>query len=222
MTDVIDAPHDAPTPRAELPIQRRSLRSRVSRGHVLAVLAAMVAGGLNIAVLSADDDRVEVLTAATDLRPGTTVDTATTQTVRLGADPAALDQLITASALGDGLIVTAAVPEGALLTAQSVAPRSAGTAPRAMSIPLDVTHAVGGDLRAGDLIDVIAVGDESRYLLQGARVLADPGTEVGGLGGGGAFHVTIAVDADSALQLAEALSGTVHVVRTTGALGGAP
>ena len=100
-----------------------------------------------------------------------------------------------------------------------------GDAPagRSMSIPIDRANAVGGALRVGDKVDVLAVfGDQARFILTDTTVLAlsDTGESSGGLlrAGTDTYFVTVGVDEISALSVAEALkSGELQIVQATGA-----
>jgi hypothetical protein len=91
---------------------------------------------------------------------------------------------------------------------------------RSMSVPIDAEHAVGGDLAAGDRIDLIVVDDDGpRYVLASAEVLTV--SSIGELGAlaSGDFFLVVAVDAKQALGVAAAIrDGRIEVVRSTGAV----
>ena len=87
-----------------------------------------------------------------------------------------------------------------------------------MSIPIDAEHAVGGDLGAGDRIDLILVGDDGpEYVMSGAEVLSvSADGELGALSVGD-FYLVVAVDREQALGVAAAIrDGRIEVVRSTG------
>ncbi|HZJ47697.1 MAG TPA: RcpC/CpaB family pilus assembly protein, partial [Acidimicrobiia bacterium] len=116
-----------------------------------------------------------------------------------------------------GMVVTRSIPSGTLLFERDLFMPSATV--RAMSIPVDPEHAVGGTLRAGDRVDVLQSADgAARYVLVGAEVLTVSDGSSGALGGSGRYAITVALDAESALEIAAALSeGTLDLVRSTGA-----
>ena len=89
---------------------------------------------------------------------------------------------------------------------------------RAMSLPVEVEHAAGGDLLPGDLVDVIRVDDEeASYVATGLRVLHIPGQTDGALGLSGSFYLLLQVDDRTALRLALAMAhAEVEVLRSTG------
>jgi Flp pilus assembly protein CpaB len=208
---------DAPTATP----QRRAARSRVSAGHLVMVVAGLLAVLLNYSALRARDDTVRVAIAAWELRAGQTLSAADLAFTDLRAEPALLATLLEPAGLPavQGWVVTSAVGPGELLRAGDLQPPSAPAAQRAMSIPVDPQHAVAGDLQAGDRVDVIEVeGRTASYLLVDAEVLAVPAAQTGGIAGGlQAFSVTIAVDDATALRLAVAIrGGQLELVRSTG------
>lgn len=212
---------DREATRAPVRSLRRPWWSRVSAGTVFMVVAGVLAFLTNLALVRSDDATVLVAVASVDLAPGTSFDPAAhTSLVPLAADSEMADALVTAGAVADlaGAIVARPVSAGEPLTRTALVAASAPLAARAMSIPVPPDLAAGGGLRPGDRVDVIAAEDgAARYVLTGAEVLAVPGSgeEVPATS---RFHVVVAVDADEALAVAAALdSGTIHVVRSTGA-----
>jgi len=91
-----------------------------------------------------------------------------------------------------------------------------------VSFPVDSALAVGGQLSAGDRIDVLASandGSGSGYVLVGVDVVSVHATGTGPLrGSDGRLSLTVAVDAAGAQRLAAALHvADLLVVRSTGA-----
>lgn len=187
------------------------------------LVAALTAGVANYAVLRGADESARVAVAARVLEPGVPVDaTAFTVTEATVGDDV-LAALVRADQLPElvGSIPSVQVPAGALLRVTDLRPASEPGEERAMSLPVDTAHAVGGDLRAGDRVDVIAVRDgHPAYVLVDAPVLAvaDGARRGQTFGAGSGFSITVAVDERTALDLAAALDGdAVEVVRATGA-----
>jgi Flp pilus assembly protein CpaB len=184
------------------------------------LVAALVAVTANYAALRAQDDSVRIVVAATELRAGHLVGASDIAYASVRADDATLAALVHPEDLAgpDGWITTSAIQPGEPLRKTDLRAPSAPAAQRAMSIPVDPEHAVAGDLRVGDRVDVIEVeGRSARYLLTDAEVLAVPDAAGGIAGGLRAFSVTVAVDDGTALQLAVAIrSGQLEIVRSTG------
>lgn len=113
----------------------------------------------------------------------------------------------------EGAMAAGPIAPGALLREGDFIAAGVGNA-RTMAIPIDRSHAVGGLLSAGDLIDVISVEQgTARFVLVGAQILT-----VGRLesGPGRTLIVTVEVDAQSSLRLARALAGgTMEIVKST-------
>lgn len=207
------------------PPPRRWTR-RLSVGHVVMLTAALAAVLLNYSVLRARDDTVRVAVASDALRAGTAVTPGSFEFVDVRVDDKLAATLLTPDRLGDieGWVATGGVDAGELVRATDLQAPSAPAAQRAMSLPIDPTHAVAGALEAGDRVDVIEVREESaRYLVTDTEVLAVGDVARGGLEGLSGFSVTLAVDDEAALRLAEALhDGALDVVRSTGAEAATP
>lgn len=186
------------------------------------LVAALLAGLLNYSVLRSRDTRVRVAVVAEGLESGSTLASDAIRFVNLDADDPVLATLLQPSQVPqvEGWVATTALAPGELLRTSDLRQPSAPAQRRAMSIPVEPTHAVGGAIRAGDRVDVIAVsGGAASYVVTDAPVLATSGqSDRGALGGLAEFSVTLAVDDRSALRLAAALHGdALEVVRSTGA-----
>lgn len=199
----------------------RVRRSRWSGAHVGIVATGLVAGALNLAALHERDASVPVLVAARALEPGARLGPGDLSVAQIGAETPLLDALLPA---GDerahGWLVPHGLAAGEPVRLSDLRPPTWAGGRRAMSVPVEAEHAVGGALRSGDRVDVVGVADgTASWVVLGAEVLdvpdEDPG---GGLGGVTAYAVTITVTEAQALRLALALrEGQVEVVRSTGA-----
>lgn len=185
------------------------------------VVAGLLAVVANLAVLSARNDVFVVAAAAGDIRQGQVMTAEDFTAVDVNVDEETLrDLVLTADLVAlEGKIAARTIPDGALVHPDDFRSASAPLELRAMSIPVGREEAVGGDIAAGDLVDVIAVGDGvAEYITTAAEVLAVPEAATSGIAGGSSFFVTVAVDAETALRLALALDeAQVVVVRSTGA-----
>ncbi|MDX1619394.1 MAG: Flp pilus assembly protein CpaB [Nitriliruptorales bacterium] len=216
-TDISSAP--PATPPAPRP--RRRWATRISSGHVITLVAALLAAIANFAVLRGDGAEIGVLVASRDIAVGTAITDAHVRVSPVASGSEVVGRLLTGDDLArlEGRVAAVAIPAGSPLRSSDVAdPAAAESGQRRMSIPLDRERAVGGDIQPEDRVDVIQVVDgQATYLVSGARVLAvsdESATAIGSMGG---FHVTIAVDADTALCLASAIdSGSLTVVLSTG------
>jgi hypothetical protein len=221
----LGAVHAPPRPREK---QRGSVRpgrrltNRLSAGHWLVLIAGLLAGLLNFALLRGDDGHVTVAVAAETIAPGQAISSADLTTARVEADDGLLARLVPGTEIDSivGSIAATRVASG------DPVPRSALHAPgatdllRTMSLPIDPSHAVGGELRPGDRVDIIAVDEgRGRYIAEDIEVVGVADREGGGALGAhlGSYHLVLAVDAATALELATAVRGEgVEVVRATG------
>lgn len=206
----------APIAATRLTGRRRALGS-----WGIVVAAGLVASALNLQVLRAGETRTPVVVVARALVSGDVVppgalavrDVSVESSLAASlAAPAALDHLVGGVAVVD-------LPAGAAVRPSDIRPAGTADDVRAMSIPVDTAHAVGGALRPGDRVDVIAVGEgEAAYVLRDAEVLAvADGSGQAGLAGPRGYSLTVAVDERSALAVAAAIRDGVDVVRAAGA-----
>jgi Flp pilus assembly protein CpaB len=222
VSTLTEQPADAgrSAPQAGQAPRSPGLRGRLSTGHLLMLLAGAVAALANYAVLTDADDTIAVLVAADTVEAGERLDATSLATAQADPSGGLAKHLFDAGQREAvaGSVATGRIEAGEPLRSSDVAASAAPHRQRAMSVPVDATHAVGGQLRPGDRVDVIETDERgARYLATDARVLAvASGEGLEGLQSG--FSLTIAVNADAALRLAEAAhQRQLDVVRSTGA-----
>jgi Flp pilus assembly protein CpaB len=184
------------------------------------LLAAALAFATNLMVLRSHDQTRAVVTASSDLVEGRPVGRTDFRSVEVDVDDdlfARMVPWIDVDALV-GLVPARAIAQGDLIRPDDLRSAAAADGLRAMSIPIEPEHAVGGDLVAGDRVDLILVGEEGAgYVLVDAEVLSVSSDDRGALSVG-AFFVVVAVEADLALDVAAAIQdGRIEVIRSTGA-----
>lgn len=205
------------------PAKRRPFWSRMSVGQIVMIVAGLAAFVLNVNVIRAQEAVTMVAVAGEDLAPGVEFSPSMVEMVALDAENPVIDRLLTEDALAsyEGKIVTSRVLEGEFVAAADLADEAAQEDLRAVTVRVDADHAGGGSLiERGDLIDIIAVEEGvASYVVTGAQVLRVPAQDSnGGLVSINDYYIVIAVDADTALAVAEALqSDSVEVVLATGA-----
>lgn len=203
-------------------ITKRQWWTRASGAQVLMVTVGIVAFIANLAVLRSADDSVLVAVAAVDITAGTRVAPDThIAFVSLPADGAGLAPLVTGSEVASaaaGRVLTASMREGDVFVESDLLPAATTGGLRAMSIPVRPEHAVGGDIVSGDRVDVIVVSAGiARYVVSDIEVLGVPGERRGAFSTSGAFFVTVAVDDSQVLEISEAASSDVRIIKSTGA-----
>jgi Flp pilus assembly protein CpaB len=190
------------------------------------VLAAILAFATNVMVLRNQEKTRPVVIAAGSLDAGRALSPADFKLAEVDLDDDVFATLIPWEQVAslNGMIAARNIEAGRFVLSSDVRSAAAPGELRAISIPIDPEHAVGGDLRAGDRIDLIAVVDgSSSYVLSGVEVLAVPAESRGSLTATNSFFLVVAVDADQALAVATAIrQGQVEVVRSTGAEAVAP
>jgi Flp pilus assembly protein CpaB len=163
----------------------------------------LLAFGLNYLALQNRDAEVLVAVAVEPIAEGSVLTAEALTLVPIAADFEALDSLLVEGDIGEmvGMIFARSVPEGALIDIAALVDAGAEDGHRAMSIPIAIEHAAGARIVVGDRVDVITVVD---------GVAEFVATDL--------YHVTVAVEEQEALALAEAIAtGSLEVVRSTGA-----
>jgi Flp pilus assembly protein CpaB len=188
--------------------------------HILIGVAVVLAFGLNLLALRGRDAAVLVAVADRAIPEGSTIDTDRVRLVPISADFEGLSGLITEDELAsfEGRVTSRSFEEGALLDETALIAGGVDDGLRTMSIPVPVEHAAGARIANGDRVDVISLTDGSaRFVATDLLVVSHAEPESTGLGAT-SYFVTVAVDADQALALAEAIgAGSVELVRSTGA-----
>jgi Flp pilus assembly protein CpaB len=144
---------------------------------LVGVLLVLVALGGYWSIYSATTSRTRVLVAARDLQAGAVLRPADLHVVELAGDSETMATLVAEAELAAvlGRELAAAVPVGAPLARASVTPT--GTGPAAFTLVVPALHALGGELRPGDRVTVLATfgggsGARARAIARGLRVLA--------------------------------------------------
>jgi Flp pilus assembly protein CpaB len=185
------------------------------------VVAAVLAFTVNLLVLRSRDDTVPVVAVALPVAAGEVMKAGHFKLTEVGVSPEVLARLYRWEEVTSlsGRVAARALGPGDLLGPGALVEAAAPQGMRSMSIPLDPARALGGDLVAGDRIDLIRVDEAgASYILANTAVLAVADPERGGLGVSGDFHVVVAVTRDQALEVAAAVdAGSLHVIRSTGA-----
>jgi Flp pilus assembly protein CpaB len=123
----------------------------------LFLFCAAVLGGQRL--IESSSATTLVWAAARDLPQDATLASADLRPVEVKLPPEQLSQYVASSDALDGSILSRALLEGELIhSGWLVDTRSQGQG-RSMTIPVAPEHAVGGDLRAGDRVDIYATFD---------------------------------------------------------------
>lgn len=205
---------DLPRPR------RRNPLTRVTASHLLMILAAILAFATNLMVLRGQETTRPAVVAGARIEAGRVIEAADLTVAEVDVDDSLFATLLAggqSSALV-GMVATRTIEAGHLLSVDDLRPAAAPSAQRAISIPIEIEHAVGGALVTGDRVDLISVSESgSEYILTGAEVLEVPTNARGSLTGATGFFVVVAVDDQEALAVAEAIrSGEIEIARSTG------
>lgn len=191
------------------------LNRRTVLGIVLVVVS--VVGGR--AVLEEGRQTVPVWVAAKDLAAGSPLDAGSVRIEHVRLPDHLLAAYIPATEDLRSGVVTRAVAAGELVPQNWVAEKSLGTS-RALTVPVDPEHAVGGAVRPGDLVDIYATFDPghagARTVTLVREVEVVDVVSAGGLvmGDKALIGITISVDPAEAQRVAYASrTAALDVVR---------
>jgi Flp pilus assembly protein CpaB len=193
-------------------------------GLLVTVAAVLVFAGYAGAQAS---PTTEVVVASGDLDPGDRITAADVElrTTDVGDDLSArafdsVDELV-------GAVVLAPLAEGDLVQGSAVRVAGSGAAQAALpqfSFPVDRDRALNGELRAGELVDILATfgtgsSATTEVLAHRARVLAVQSAGSGSLGSSGRIVLTVALASDDVVvEVAHASQvAAITVVRSSGA-----
>lgn len=218
------------TTRVELPVDptasqvipRRPFLSRLSLGHLIMIVSGLLAFLLVMVVLSDRGATRSVAVAAIDIEAGSSLAPHHIRFAEVSeTDAVIVDAFLDAGTIDaimeESWVATRSIPAGTPVRQADLRPAATATGLRAMSLPIDVRHAVNGSVVAGDRVDIIVVRDgQATYLATSVEVIAVSSSS-GGVGRGD-FAITVSTDAETSLAIAAALeTGGVEIVRATGA-----
>lgn len=162
MTQTADRTDSTAGPFGVEPAPRRPLRSRLAIGHLIMVLAGLLAFLLVLAVLRERDTVTEIAVSDVQIDAGTVLVQSDVRLATLGdLDATLLDVFLTTDeidrAIAESWVAARTLPAGAPLTAKDFRREVAASELRAMSVPIGATHAVNAAIVPGDRIDIIVV-----------------------------------------------------------------
>jgi len=202
------------------PARRRSGR-RLSATHVLIAVVVILAFVLNLLVLQDRSATTLVAIADRSIAAGNILELDAVRLVPVDSAFEGLGALLDEDDLAryEGWVVDRSIAEGSPVDASALTAPGPASGARSMSLPVPIEHAAGGSLSAGDRVDVIAVQDGvAGFVAVDLEVIRVAETATGSIGVTGTYHVVVAVEADEALRLAEALeAGSMELIRSTGA-----
>ena len=194
------------------------LNVRTTMGALL-FLISLVAGSV---VLSSAESGTHVWSAAEDLPEGAILRREDLELVMVDLPASQLSAYLGSSIAPEGLTLLKPLRRGELVSAGWVTEEGAVSA-RSIAVPVSSDHAVGGALRPGDLVDVLATvkevsgQPETTVLVQGAEVEGLLRSEGMVMEGEAFAGLTLSVAPEEAAKIAFALrTADIDVVRVEG------
>jgi Flp pilus assembly protein CpaB len=209
--------------------QRVPLGERLTAAQIVPAALAVLAAVIVIVALQNRTRTVTVPVASRAIAAGTPIDKSMLAIVSLPAGSPLAASVVPSASLGAGGWVAAVAIQPGDPISRSVVQRAAASAATfgSMSLTVPADHANGGNLAAGDRVDVIvAEAGQAQYVARGLSVISvASSSHTSGLNSSGpsSYYIVVAVDPPTALALTAALQsgttggqGLVEVVRTTG------
>lgn len=198
---------------------RRSLVSRLSIGHVVMILAGLVAILLNLAFLRSGADTINIAVARSSMVAGTVLDGNSFGAVEVGDAGELAPGLITMEAATGlyGSVLVRDIEAGEPIRQSDLREAGSTLALREYSIEVGRAEAAGGSILKTDTVDIIAVIDtRAFYVAAGLDVVRITDNDTGL--GGGDLVIVLSVDDRTALEIESArAAGSIAIVRSTGA-----
>lgn len=201
-------------------VRRQSLPGpRAIVGGALVLIAMVAAGAL--ANGAAETGTAVVAVAAHDLSAGTVLRPDDVRLQRVRIEGHLRDHALSELPRGRRAVLLGPVAAGEVLQRGNVG--AVGTTPYEVSLSVPQARALGGDLRSGETVDVLATprsagGDDGHVVGHDVRVLraSQPST---GLGRSGDVTVTFGTSSRSEAEALGSAAGTqdLTLIRTTGA-----
>lgn len=184
------------------------INARTVLGVVL--FAVALAGGRQ--VLAGAQATTPVLVATRDLARGEVIDGADLRSVGVNLPSDVLATYETSVRALEGAVATRAVRAGELLPHAWFSDPGDGVGDgRSITVPVSLDHAVGGELRPGDLVDVYATFDSgdvrarTSLLVREAEIVEVVSSQGVVMGDQGVVGITLSVTPDEAGRLAFAI-----------------
>jgi Flp pilus assembly protein CpaB len=186
---------------------------------LLLFLISLVSGS---AVLTAADDGTWVWAARRDLAEGAVLRTGDLVAVAVALPQEQLGSYLGASTQLSGTALVRPLRKGELIPAGWVAEEGAGSS-RSIAVPITADHAVGGELRPGDRVDVFATlrgvrgGARTTLLVSAAEVEGLLRSEGMVMENDSFAGITLSVSPDDAAKIAFAIrTSDIDLVRVEG------
>ena len=200
---------------------RRRIGRRLSSTHVLIAVVVILAFVLNLLVLQDRSATTLVAVAEERLIAGSVLDPGDLRLVPVDSGFEGLSDLVSEGEIAalDGSVLSRSIEPGGLVDQSALLPPGSDSGLRSMSLPVPSEHAAGGALTPGDRVDVISVIDgKASYIATDLAVVSVAADSSGAIGTISEYHLVVSVEADEALDLAQALDrGSLEVLRSTGA-----
>jgi len=209
--------------RSSSAMPKRKVGSRFTSGHLLMIISGLLAFLLTVVALSSRGEKIEVFVANNDIVAGEVLTLDKFKSVDIPSSSFD-DNYVSESVLRSGKsFASRSIFEGEALTKGDLTPQSSNSGVRLMSIPIDRSLAVNGEIAKGDRIDIVAApeGECAYRALINLEVTSAPrsGSSGGVLSSGsGRFVITVAIEEPGQdLTLAGIIENvSFQIVKTTG------
>jgi Flp pilus assembly protein CpaB len=192
----------------------------VSSGRWIMILSGLLAAVIFLFATAQSGSKTSITIITKHIDAGETISADAFGKEGIQADRAQLDRMIRFDDHSQyaGFVATTALEPGDIVMKSMILRPSTADGRRSMSIAVDKAHAVNGNLKPGDRIDLIdASVTPAFYVVQNIEVLDVSDSDSRTLGATSGFSLAVSVDAEQAAKLATTIkAGKFDVIRTTG------
>lgn len=196
--------------------------ARVSRAHIVIVVAGVLAFLSTFAYLQSLDKKIPVAQLSRDVLAGAVITSDDVSFVRVPQDEIIQAQTISESSLAkQNLVARVDLSHDDLLTHSNTTRRSTSSGLQSLSIGVDADRANGGDIAKHDVVDIWETGKNAHLVASGVPVrdVILPNKRLG-ISTSKAITIVVAVTAVQANELSPVIgSSDIMVVLSTGSPG---
>lgn len=192
---------------------------KFSKAHIIIIVSGILAFTSTFAYLNSLDKKTLVAKLKHDVVAGEVIDKNDVEFIKISDDSEITDMFISKRKISNNAVVSRLdLKKSDVLTSTNTTRKATTTGLQSLSISIEIGRANGGDIIAGDLIDIYETGDEARLVAKSLQVrsIKKPGDRLG-ISTSKELTIVVAVDASQASELSKIIgSKDIMIVLSSG------
>lgn len=192
---------------------------KFSKAHIIIIASGVLAFTSTFAYLNSLDKKVEIARLKHSVIAGEVISKSDVEFISVKADPKLDNLIITKDRINEKVFVSRLdLKKSDFLTNSNTSRRSTNSGLQSLSITLEIGRANGGDIIAGDIIDIYQTGDDSHLVAKSIQVrsIKKPSDHLG-ISTTKDLTIVIAINQIQANELSRIIgSNDIMVVLSTG------